>query len=1103
MREEEKSKEQLLSELRDLRRQLDALKTRGVVGGQIGGADRNDGQMGEAAYLRTERKPAEESLRESEERLRSLIDATPDIVCFKDGEGRWLEANKATLEIFGLCGVDYRGKKDCELAEHTGFYREAFLACEDSDNSVWEKGAVSHEEAAICRPDGVTRIYDVIKGPTFHDDGKRKGLVVLGRDITKRKQIEESLREREAQLKMALDVAKLVHWEYDVKTGMFTFDEQFYAFYGTTARDEGGALMSARTYVSRFLPPEESHIVAEEIARTLATTDPGFTGQLEHRILTASGETRHIVVRYAPVRDRAGTIVKIRGANQDITERKLAEGVVRESMERLSQILDFLPDPTFAIDLEGKVITWNRAYEEMTGIKAEEVLGKGDYEYSLPFYGYRRPVLIDAAMGQDDETLKKYSCVQRYGDILLAETEAPLRGGETRALSCKARPLYDSTGKIIGALECIRDVTEIKRTQEMLRDSEQRYRSVVENIQDVFYRADREGAVTMISPSASQVYGAPLEEILGMHVDNFWLDPAEREKMIQKIRQDGVVRDYEIMLRRKDGSPIFASVTSSFLRDKEGNILGVEGIIRDISERKRAEAEHTRLAMAVEQAAEGIIITDAHWHIEYANPAFERLTGYADHEIVGRHAWIFNGYKYDQSLERQLSTALLKRQAWSGRLTNQKKDGALYDADVTVSAILDDSGAVSNYVAIHRDISREILLEKELRQAQKMEALGTLAGGIAHDFNNILGAIIGYTELAKLELGAENPVQRKLGEVLKATIRAKELVQQILVFSRRSEQQKMPLSLGMVIKEAMRILRPSLPSTIAIKSDVTSKHAVMADPTQMHQVLMNLCTNAAHAMQVKGGVLEVRLTDITVESEVGAVSESLSPGQYVELRVSDTGHGIEPPLMELIFDPFFTTKGPTEGTGLGLSVVHGIVKSHGGAISVESLPGQGTSFTVLLPALEADNAPEKTAIATVLPRGRERILVVDDEPILAEMIQQMLQKLGYEVVSRTNGMEALEAFKRQPAERPFDLVLTDMTMPGLTGMELARKLFELEPEISVILMTGFSRNIHGEGGGEPGIGELLMKPVTIEKLAQTVRAVLDRKIRNRKQEAEI
>ncbi|MDR3555252.1 MAG: PAS domain S-box protein [Syntrophobacteraceae bacterium] len=1096
MREEEKSKEQLLSELRDLRRQLGALRARGVAGGPTGGPAHEDGQEGEAACLRTERQQAEEALRQSEERLRSLIEATPDIVCFKDGEGRWLEANQAALELFGLCGVDYRGKKDCELAE-------AFLACEDSDKSVWEKGAVSHEEEAICRRDGVTRVYDMIKVPTFHDDGKRKGLVVLGRDITERKQIEESLREREAQLKMALDVANMVHWEYDVKTGMFTFDEQFYAFYGTTARDEGGTLMSAEAYVSRFLPPEESHIVAEEITRTLATTDPGFTGQLEHRIFTASGETRHIVVRYAPVRDRTGTIVKIRGANQDITDRKLAEGVVRESMERLSQILDFLPDPTFAIDLEGRVITWNRAYEEMTGIKAEEVLGKGNYEYSLPFYGCRRPVLIDAAMGQDAETLKKYSTVQRYGDILLAETDAPLRGGETRAFSCKARPLYDSTGKIIGALETIRDVTEIKRTQEMLRDSEQRYRSVVENIQDIFYRTDRDGAVTMISPSASQVYGAPLEEILGMHVDNFWLDPGEREKMIQKIRQDGVVRDYEIMLQKKDGSPIFASITSSFLKDKDGNILGVEGIIRDISERKRAEAERTRLAMAVEQAAEGIIIADAHWRIEYANPAFERITGYGGHEIVGRHAWIFNGYKYDRSLERQLSTALLKRQAWSGRLTNQKKDGALYDADVTVSAILDDSGDVSNYVAIHRDISREILLEKELRQAQKMEALGTLAGGIAHDFNNILGAIIGYTELAKLELGEQNPVQRKLGEVLKATIRAKELVQQILVFGRRSEQQKMPLSLGRVIKEAMRILRPSLPSTIEIKSDVTSKHAVMADPTQMHQVLMNLCTNAAHAMQVKGGILEVRLTDITVESEVGAVSESLSPGHYVELRVSDTGHGIESPLMELIFDPFFTTKGPNEGTGLGLSVVHGIVKSHGGAISVESHPGKGTSFTVLLPALEADSAPEKTAIATVLLRGRERILVVDDEPILAEMIQQMLQKLGYEVVSRTNGMEALEAFKRQSAERPFNLVITDMTMPGLTGMELARKLFELEPEISVILMTGFSKNIHGEGAGELGIGELLMKPVTIEKLAQTVRTVLDRKIRSRKQGAGI
>ncbi len=769
---------------------------------------------------------------------------------------------------------------------------------------------------------------------------------------------------------------------------------------------------------------------------------------------------------------------------------KRSENVVEESSERLSQILDFLPDPTFAIDLEGKVITWNRAYEEMTDMKAEDVVGKGDYIYALPFYGRRRPVLIDAAIKQDPQILEKYSSIQKQGDILLAETDSPLKGGQIHVLSCKARPLYDSSGKIIGAIESIRDITEIRKTQEMLRDSEQRYRSVVENIQDIFYRTDKNGVITMISPSAAQIYGAPLEQILGMKVGDFWLSPSERGEMIRQLQLNGVVRDYEVTLKRRDGSAIYASFTSSLLRDEQGEVTGDEGIIRDIGERKRAELERSRLAMAVEQAAEGIIITDANWRIEYANPAFERITGYCGDEVVGRRAWIFKGDKNDKAMDRNLNEALLNGQAWSGRMTNRKKNGSLYYSDVTVTAILDNRGAVRNYVAVHRDISRELLLEKELRQAQKMEALGTLAGGIAHDFNNILGAIVGYTELAGLDLGEQSPVRKKLSEVLKATSRAKELVQQILLFSRRSEQQKIPLSLGSILKEAMRILRPSLPSTIEIKSTVSSRNFVLADPTQMHQILMNLCTNAAHAMQDKGGVLEVKLADIMVETGGSKAPEAPAPGLYVELTVGDTGNGIEPLIAELIFDPFFTTKGPNEGTGLGLSVVHGIVKSHGGTICFKSTPGRGSTFTVLLPAIEAKGEPENRDATMVFPRGRERILVVDDEQILAEMIQEMLERLGYDVVFRTDGMEAVEVFRAQPAGNSFDLVITDMTMPGLTGVELARELLKLAPGVPVILMTGFNRKIHA-GTDESGIRELLMKPVTLEKLARTVRTVLD------------
>jgi CheY-like chemotaxis protein len=302
------------------------------------------------------------------------------------------------------------------------------------------------------------------------------------------------------------------------------------------------------------------------------------------------------------------------------------------------------------------------------------------------------------------------------------------------------------------------------------------------------------------------------------------------------------------------------------------------------------------------------------------------------------------------------------------------------------------------------------------------------------------------------------------------------------------------VQLGTIVKEAMQILRPSLPSTIEIKTEDSSEASVLADPIQMHQVLMNLCANAAHAMRDSGGILEVKLADIEIGTGSGESREGLRPGRYVSLTVKDNGHGIDPSIIDSIFDPFFTTKELGEGTGLGLSVVHGIVRSHGGTISVESFPGKGATFTVLIPALESAYVNIDAEASISLPRGQERVLVVDDEPSLAEMVEQMLTRLGYEAVSCTSGIEALEVFRHQPAEKPFDLVITDMTMPRFTGTDLARELSRLEPLVHIIIMTGFSQKIDAHKARDLGFQGFLMKPVTLAKLAIMVRTVLDRKL---------
>ncbi|MDA8125463.1 MAG: response regulator [Deltaproteobacteria bacterium] len=385
-------------------------------------------------------------------------------------------------------------------------------------------------------------------------------------------------------------------------------------------------------------------------------------------------------------------------------------------------------------------------------------------------------------------------------------------------------------------------------------------------------------------------------------------------------------------------------------------------------------------------------------------------------------------------------------------------------------------------------------IEAQLRQSQKMEALGTLAGGIAHDFNNILGIITGYTEIAAAVGDEGGPMAPELQQVLKAADRARDLVQQILAFSRLGDREKKPLQVGLIVKEVTKMLRASLPSTIDIETNVVSKAIVLGDPTQIHQVLMNLCTNAAHAMQEQGGVLTVGLVEVLPGSQDLALHADLEPRPYCLLTVKDTGQGIDPAIADRIFDPFFTTKAPGVGTGLGLSVVHGIVKSHDGVIEVESFPGQGTTFRVFLPVTDTTDTAE-TSDAAPLPRGGERILVVDDEPLLTDVLKRRLERLGYEVVSCTDGLTALDLFNRQAAEKPFDLVITDMTMPQLTGANLAEELIRRRPGLPVFLCTGFSESIDQERARKIGIRAILMKPVVLRDLAELIRDVLDEKAR--------
>jgi len=524
--------------------------------------------------------------------------------------------------------------------------------------------------------------------------------------------------------------------------------------------------------------------------------------------------------------------------------------------------------------------------------------------------------------------------------------------------------------------------------------------------------------------------------------------------------------------------------------DKNGRPSLICTFIHDISDRKNAEK---LLLTAKEEwektfdAIEDIItIHDKDMRIIQANRAAGELFQMEPSALIGKHCYeVFRGALEPCAGCPEILTC--RDQAAHQANIYHPNLGRTFD---TTSFPIVDSTGLTGYVHIAKDITRELRIEEQLAQAQKMEAIGTLAGGIAHDFNNILTPILGYSEIALTKIPADSSLFQNIEQINTAAVRAKNLVQQILTFSHQGAQEKKPLQPHLIVKEALKLLRASIPTTIEFQTDIAPDcGTILADPTQFHQVVMNLCTNAFHAMEKTGGILGVHLARVTIDVEDTKVASSeLSPGEYIRLSISDTGCGMDHKTLERIFEPYFTTKGKSKGTGLGLSMVHGIIQSYQGKISVYSEPGKGTSVHVYLPRLNGHSSTDETVLAAPLPTGTEHILVVDDEEIITSMLESILTGLGYQVSLSNSSPEALTLLEDKSTR--IDVLITDMTMPHLTGLELARKAMILRPALPIILCTGFSELINKEQARSIGIRAFLMKPVSVREMAITVRQVL-------------
>ncbi len=521
-----------------------------------------------------------------------------------------------------------------------------------------------------------------------------------------------------------------------------------------------------------------------------------------------------------------------------------------------------------------------------------------------------------------------------------------------------------------------------------------------------------------------------------------------------------------------------------------------EAANRMITERNEAETalrKSERNYRQLVQSVNSIILRmDTAGRVIFFNQYAQDFFGYREADILGKNVIGTIVPPKDRAgfdLEQMITDIGTHPERYvSNENENIRRDGEPVRVAWMNKAIYDDKDRVKEILCVGVDVTQKWQLEKRLVQAQKMEAIGTLAGGIAHDFNNILSAIMGYTELSLIDIPPDSAVRKNLKQVLKAGGRAKDLVQQILTYSRQREHEMQPVKINLIVNEALKLLRASLPSTIRINNNIISNLAVMSDPTNIHQVIMNLCTNAGHAMQENGGLLEVSLRDMDIDAEFAKHHPVMNPGKFIQLTVSDTGHGMSSEVIERIFDPFFSTKKKGEGTGMGLSVVHGIVKSHGGTLVVDSTPGQGTVFEAYFPAIESEWVPDNEH-ADLMVTGNESILFVDDEAFQADIAKQMLSRLGYRLTTCTSSVKALELFTQSPGK--FDLVITDMTMPHMTGEVLARELIAIRSDIPIIVCTGYSDRIDADIANDIGIRELVMKPVVMKDIAQSIRRVLD------------